>query len=296
MEKACSLMFQSTLTHSGKSLFTAAFCRIYSKMGYNVAPFKAQNLSLNSFVTANGREIAVAQAFQAMACNIEPAEMMNPILLKPKGGEKVQIILFGKPYQDMSFPDYRKYFAIKEGFPRIREALKDLLNRYDMVIIEGAGAPSEINLMKSDISNMRVAQIFDSPVLMIGDIDPGGVFAGLIGTLELLRYPEKKLIKGFIINKFRGDQKILEPGIKYLEKRTKKRVLGVVPYIEDLVLPAEDSITLNITRFNPQKRNTKKTNSNLDDVRKVWLQNLDKFCNIVGETIDFDYVDQLLGV
>ncbi|MFX0162122.1 MAG: cobyric acid synthase [Candidatus Hodarchaeota archaeon] len=296
MERACSLMFQSTLTHSGKSLFTAAFCRIYSKRGYNVVPFKAQNLSLNSFVTANGREIAVAQAFQAMACNIKPTEMMNPILLKPKGEGKVQVILFGKPYQDMSFIDYRKYFAIKEGLPRVREALKGLLDRYDIVIIEGAGTPSELNLMKTDISNMRVAEIADSPVLMIGDIDPGGVFAGLIGTFELLKYREKNLVKGFIINKFRGDQKILESGIKYLENRTKKRVLGVVPYLEDFFFPAEDSITLNITRSHTQKRNTEKTNVDLDNVRKVWLLNLDKFCNILGENIDFDYVDQLLGV
>ncbi len=296
MKKTCSIMFQSTLTHSGKSLFTAAFCRIYSKRGYSVTPFKAQNLSLNSFVTPNGREIAVAQAFQAMACNIEPTEMMNPILLKPKGGRKVQVILFGKPYRDMSFIEYRQSFAIKEGLPRVIEALEGLLDHYDIVIIEGAGVPSELNLMKTDISNMRVAEIANSPVLIIGDIDPGGMFAGLIGTFELLKKEWKKLVKGFIINKFRGDKKILEPAIKYLENRTKKKVLGVVPYLQDFIFPAEDSITLNITRPYPHKRSTEKTISDLENVRKVWLQNLDKFCNIVGKTICLDYMDKVIGV
>lgn len=237
-------MVQGTSSHCGKSLLVTAFCKIFRDAGYRIAPFKAQNMSLNSFVTENGEEIARAQALQALACGIEPTADMNPILLKPKGDMISQIVLHGKPYKDVSARDYYSEFALKEGIKRVESSLARLMADYDIVFIEGAGSPAEINLYDSDIANMRIAELASAPVLLVVDIDRGGAFASLVGTLELVKSEHKELVKGFIINKFRGQSTLLESGIVRLEQMTGKPVLGIVPYIQDLTLPDEDSMSL----------------------------------------------------
>ncbi|MGQ9468538.1 MAG: cobyric acid synthase [Nitrososphaerales archaeon] len=242
--KSKALMVQGTSSYCGKSLLVTAFCKIFKDTGYRVAPFKAQNMSLNSFVTENGEEIARAQAIQAFACGIEPTADMNPILLKPKGDMVSQIVLHGKPYKDISARDYYSEFALKEGIKSVKLSLSRLMADYDMIVIEGAGSPAEINLYEKDIANMRIAESINAPVLLIVDIDRGGAFASLVGTLELLKPEHRELVKGFIINKFRGQSILLEPGLKRLEKITGKPVLGIVPYIQDFMLPDEDSMSL----------------------------------------------------
>lgn len=243
-KKSEALMVQGTSSHCGKSLLVTAFCRIFKDAGYRVAPFKAQNMSLNSFVTEKGEEIARAQALQALACGIEPTADMNPILLKPKGDMTSQIVLHGKPYKDISARDYYSEFALKEGIKSVKDSLSRLMNDYDLIFIEGAGSPAEINLYDSDIANMRIAELANAPVLLAVDIDRGGAFASLVGTLDLLNFEHKELVKGFIINKFRGQSMLLEPGLRKLEQLTGKPVLGIVPYIQDLTLPDEDSVSL----------------------------------------------------
>ncbi|MEM2338666.1 MAG: cobyric acid synthase [Nitrososphaerales archaeon] len=268
MSKA--LMIQGTSSYCGKSLIVAALCKIFANLGYKVAPFKAQNMSLNSFVTKDNKEIARAQALQALAAGVEPLSDMNPILLKPKGDNICQIILHGKPYKDVRVGEYYK-FALNEGIKSIELSLKRLMSSYELVIIEGAGSPAEINLYDYDIANMKVAELINAPVLLIGDIDRGGVFASIVGTLKLLKPKHRALVKGLIINKFRGDRSILEPGLKKLEEITGKQVLGVIPYIHDLQLPSEDSISLE--EFN------KETNYTIDIVviRLPYISNFTDF-------------------
>ncbi|MCX8191880.1 MAG: cobyric acid synthase, partial [Nitrososphaerales archaeon] len=243
MNSCKALMVQGTSSYCGKSLIVAALCRIFFNLGYRVAPFKAQNMSLNSFVTKDGREIARAQALQALAAGIEPSCDMNPILLKPKRDDVCQIVLHGRPYRDVKASEYYR-FALNEGIESIKVSLKRLMSNYELIIIEGAGSPAEINLYHCDIANMRVAELANAQVLLVGDIDRGGVFASIVGTLQLLKPEHRALVKGLIINKFRGDRSILEPGLKELEEITGKRVLGVIPYIRDLHLPSEDSVSL----------------------------------------------------
>jgi adenosylcobyric acid synthase len=248
MKKPKALMFQGTSSYCGKSLIVTAFCRIFKELGYKVAPFKAQNMSLNSFVTKDGAEIARAQALQALAAGVEPTADMNPILIKPKGGLSSQIVLLGKPYMEIDSSNYYKNFALKYGIKEVKKALKRLMKNYDLILIEGAGSPVEINLQKYDIANMRIAEVSNAPVILIADIDRGGVFASIIGTLFLLKNKHRKRIKGFIINKFRGEISCLKPGLNYLKKITKKAVYGVVPYIDGLILPFEDSVSLDEKR------------------------------------------------
>lgn len=237
-------MVQGTSSHSGKSLLVTALCKIFADSGYIVAPFKAQNMSLNSYVTKDGREIARAQALQALAAGVEPTSDMNPILLKPKGNMTSQIVLNGKPLRDIGASGYYSEFAKKEGIRCVKESLQRLMANFDIVVIEGAGSPAEINLYDQDIANMRVADLVDAPVLLIADIDRGGVFASIVGTLRLLKPNHRARIKGLIINKFRGERRILEPGLQQLQRMTKKKIVGVLPYVEDLNLPSEDSVSL----------------------------------------------------
>jgi len=237
-------MVQGTSSYCGKSLMVAALCRILSNAGYRVAPFKAQNMSLNSFATSDGKEIARAQAVQALAARIEPTADMNPILLKPKGNMISQVVLNGKPYMDISASNYYSDFARRVGIRSIKKSLERLKTDFEIIVIEGAGSPAEINLYDSEIANMKVADIADAPVILVGDIDRGGVFASIIGTLELLKPEHRRRINGFVINKFRGDLTILKPGLAQLQKITEKPVLGVVPFIEGLQLPNEDSVVL----------------------------------------------------
>ncbi len=237
---AKTLMIQGTGSGVGKSLLTAAFCRYFYQAGYKVAPFKAQNMALNSFVTEQGDEMGRAQAYQAEACGLKPEIAMNPILLKPSGDNNSQVILMGKPSGSRNAKDY--YSQYKKHQQIVLSALQDLRSRYDLVIIEGAGSPAEINLKQTDLVNMFIAEKADAPVLLVGDIDRGGVFAWMKGTYDLLNKNEQERILGFIINKFRGDINLLQPGIKQFEEMVDKPVLGVVPYAKDLIIDEEDSI------------------------------------------------------
>ncbi len=237
-----SIMVVGTTSHAGKSLITTAICRIMSRRGWRVTPFKGQNMALNAYVTASGGEIGYAQAVQAWAAGVAPLVEMNPILLKPQGDMTSQVILKGKAVGKVSATDYyQDYFEI--GWQTIQECLQSLSTEFDAIVCEGAGSPAEINLKHRDLTNMRVAKHLNAPTLLVVDIDRGGAFAHVVGTLELLDPDERALIKGVLINKFRGQRSILEPGIKWLEERTGIPVVGVVPYIEQL-FPAEDSLDL----------------------------------------------------
>ena len=241
-DKARPIMLQGTSSHVGKSILTAALCRIFMEHGLRVAPFKAQNMALNSFVTIDGGEIGRAQAFQAEAAGIEPTVDMNPILLKPTSDMGSQVIVHGKVYGNMKAAEYHRFK--KEAARYVLESYRRLEEKNDLIIIEGAGSPAEINLRENDIANMGFAEMVDAPVILIGDIDRGGVFASLVGTMELLTASEKKRVKGFIINKFRGDFELLKPGLDFLENKTGLPVFGVVPYLEDINLPDEDGVVL----------------------------------------------------
>lgn len=239
---AKALMVQGTGSHVGKSLITTALCRIFYQDGFKVAPFKAQNMSLNSCATPDGREIGRAQAVQAEACGIAPTSDMNPVLLKPMGDSGCQVVLRGRPYMNLSA---KRYYDLKETlWKAVCESFERLRENYDVIVMEGAGSPAEVNLRENDIVNMRMAKHAEAPVLLIGDIDRGGVFAWIVGTLELLQDDERKLIKGILINKFRGDISLLRPGLKFLEERTGRPVVGVIPYINDLKVQEEDSVAL----------------------------------------------------
>ncbi len=240
MSKARCIMVQGTMSGAGKSLLCAALCRIFAQDGYRVAPFKSQNMALNSFVTRNGLEMGRAQVVQAQAAGIEPDVRMNPILLKPSSDVGSQVIVNGEVRGQMSAADY---FKMKRSLiPDIRRAYDSLAEEVDIIVIEGAGSPAEINLKSDDIVNMGLANLVDAPVLLAGDIDRGGVFAQLYGTVELLEPEERARIKGLIINKFRGDVEILRPGLGMLEEKTGLPVLGVVPYLK-VDIEDEDSLS-----------------------------------------------------
>lgn len=239
-----SLMIQGTSSNSGKSFLVAVLCKLLRDEGYRVAPFKSQNTSLNSYVTPDGREIARAQALQAFAAGVEPRVEMNPILVKPMGESRSQVIVNGKPLVDMEAGEYYRSFATTRGLEAVRKAYKKLSQDYEAIVIEGAGSPAEINLYDRDIANMKVAEIAGAPVILVADIDRGGVFASIYGTLELLKEKHRKMVKGVVINKFRGSIEILQPGIDKIQELTSKPVLGVLPYIHGLKLPLEDSVSL----------------------------------------------------
>ena len=231
MSKAKCIMVQGTMSGAGKSLLCAALCRIFAQDGYRVAPFKSQNMALNSFVTRDGLEMGRAQVVQAQAAGIEPDVRMNPILLKPSSDVGSQVIVNGEVRGQMSAA---AYFKMKRALiPEILSAYNSLAETVDIIVIEGAGSPAEINLKADDIVNMGLARLVDAPVLLAGDIDRGGVFAQLYGTVELLEPEERARIKGLVINKFRGDVEILRPGLAMLEEKTHLPVVGVVPSTAD---------------------------------------------------------------
>jgi adenosylcobyric acid synthase len=239
---AKTLMIQGTGSGVGKSVIVAALCRRFFKDGLRVAPFKAQNMSLNSFVTEDGGEMGRAQVFQAEACGLKPSVAMNPILLKPSSDNHSQIIVMGRPVANA---DAKNYYRNKETyFKEAISAFESLRQSFDLIVLEGAGSPAEINLKQHDIVNMRMAKLANAPVLIVGDIDRGGVFAWMKGTYDLLDTEEKNIVKGFLINKFRGDLDLLKPGLTQFEDLVHKPVLGVIPFDRELYVDEEDSVPL----------------------------------------------------
>ena len=270
------IMIQGTMSNAGKSLLAAGLCRIFKQDGYRVAPFKSQNMALNSFITKDGFEMGRAQVVQARAAGIEPSVYMNPILLKPVSDMGSQVIVNGKPVSNMPA---RKYFAYKKQLiPDIIHAFKKLEEQADIIVIEGAGSPAEINLKADDIVNMGLAKLVGAPVLLAGDIDRGGVFAQLLGTLMLLEPDEKELVKGLIINKFRGDKTILDPGIVMLEERGHVPVAGVIPYMK-VAIEEEDSLSEKLEQ----------SQKGLIDLAVIRLPRMSNYT-------DFDVFEQLSGV
>jgi len=249
--KTPAIMFQGTCSNAGKSVLTAALCRILLQDGLRVAPFKAQNMSLNSFVTREGGEMGRAQVVQAQAALLDPDVRMNPVLLKPSSDTGSQIIVMGKPVGNMTVNDYLAYKP--QAFAVVQTAYDSLASEYEVMVLEGAGSPAEVNLKAHDIVNMPMARYAEAKVLLVGDIDRGGVFASFVGTMEILDDWERELIAGFVVNRFRGQKSLLAEALDYMEKRTGKPVLGVVDYLANLGLPEEDSVNFKAGLFSPHR-------------------------------------------
>lgn len=281
-----SIMVVGTTSHAGKSLITAAICRLLVRQGYNVTPFKGQNMALNAYITADGKEMGHAQAVQAWAAKILPRVEMNPILLKPQGDMTSQVILMGTAVGRVQAADYyRDYFD--RGWAAITSCLDSLAKEFDCIVCEGAGSPAEINLKHRDLTNMRVASYLHANTVLVADIDRGGVFAHIVGTLELLEPAERALIKGFIINKFRGQRSLLESGITWLEERTGIPVIAVIPML-DQVFPAEDSLDL-------LERRSHKPNAEITIgvIKFPRIANFTDFDPLDGEpTVNLKYITQ----
>lgn len=294
--KSKAIMIQGTASSVGKSIVCTALCRIFTQDGYNVNPFKSQNMSSISYITQDGLEISISQAIQAQACRKMPTASMNPILLKPTTDRKSQVIISGKVYDSM---DANDYFSFK---PRLKEQIKniykELKSQSDIVVIEGAGSPAEINLKKEDFVNMGMAKIAKSPVILVGDIDRGGVFASLAGTMLLLDEEERKYVKGVIINKFRGSYELLEPGLKMLEDIINIPVIGVIPYFNHSI-EEEDSLK----GLNENKASIKEDNQTKGMKEKCihtddWMQDkekqYDELADMVRQNIDMNKIYYIL--
>jgi adenosylcobyric acid synthase len=265
-----ALLVAGTHSDAGKSLVTAGLCRWLMRQGITVAPFKAQNMALNSVVAKGGFEIGRAQAMQAAAAGIEPEVAMNPILIKPSGDGHSQVVVMGKPYTDVNA---RSYQGLKDELrPIVSEALAQLQARYDVVICEGAGSPAEINLRAADLVNMGLARTAGLPVLLVGDIDRGGVFASLLGTVAALDADDQSHLAGYVINKFRGDLSVLEPGLDMIKRLTGRPVFGVLPYAENLHLDAEDSLAIEKPRPDDDAQRAAGT-LDVAVVRLRWMSN-----------------------
>jgi adenosylcobyric acid synthase len=286
-----AIMVVGTTSHAGKSLLTAVICRLLARQGKRVTPFKGQNMALNAYVTSEGGEIGHAQAVQAWAAGIEPRIAMNPILLKPQGDMTSQVILKGKAVGQVGAADYyQQYF--QPGWQAICESLTELSQDFDWVVCEGAGSPAEINLKHRDLTNMRVAKHLNATTILVADIDRGGVFAHIVGTLELLEPEERDLIQGIVINKFRGQRSLLESGLTWLEERTGIPVLGVIPWLE-IALPAEDSLDL----FERRSRNHQ-ADLSIGVIRLPRIANFTDFDPLEAEpTVNLRYIQpqQFLG-
>ncbi len=284
------LMVQGTASHVGKSVLVAALCRIFRQDGFRVAPFKAQNMSNNSYVTRDGGEIGRAQAVQAEAAGVEARVEMNPVLLKPEADHIAQVVVMGRPLLSARVKDY---FALKaQLWESVRTSLDTLRNEFDIVVIEGAGSPAEINLKATEIVNMRVARYADAPVLLCGDIDRGGVFAALVGTLQLLEPEERALVKALIINKFRGDISLLTDGVTWLENYTGIPVAGVVPHFRDIHIPEEDAVALDLPA-----RETTQAVLDIAVVQLPHISNFDDFDPLAREPgVSLRYVDSVAAL
>lgn len=248
------VMIQGTASDVGKSLIATALCRLFSNEGVKVAPFKSQNMANNSYITLDGLEIGLAQGIQAEAARTDATVWMNPILLKPQSSMNSEIILLGKRVETVSGSGYRESFY-ETGIGVIEKALGQLRKDYEVLILEGAGSPVEMNLKRKELVNMKVAQMADVPVFLVSDIDRGGIFASLIGTLELLTKEERSRVKGIIINKFRGDPSLFQDGVKWIEDKTGIPVLGVLPYIHNHMIEREDSTDIPISKLNQAQQN-----------------------------------------
>lgn len=270
------IMIQGTMSNAGKSLFAAALCRIFSQDGYRCVPFKSQNMALNSFITREGLEMGRAQVMQAEAAGVEPSVLMNPVLLKPTTDRGSQVIVNGEIYGNLSATEY--FRERKRFIPDIMNAYNRLSSENDIIIIEGAGSPVELNLLKDDIVNMGMARLAESPVLLVGDIDRGGVFAQLLGTLSLFENKERDMVKGLIVNKFRGDRSLFSDGVKILEQRGGKPVVGVIPYV-NIDIDDEDSLS-------------EKIKSGCDGLIDIAVIKLPRISNFT----DFDVFRQYNGV
>ena len=281
---AKNIMIQGTMSNAGKSLLAAGLCRVFRQDGLRAAPFKSQNMALNSFITKGGFEMGRAQVVQAEAAGIEPDVRMNPILLKPTTDVGSQIIVNGRPIGNMRAMEY--YRRKREFIPAVMEAYNSLAAEYDVIVIEGAGSPAEINLKQEDIVNMGLAKLVDAPVLLVGDIDRGGVFAQLYGTVALLEEDERRRVKGTVINKFRGDRRILEPGLEMLEKLCGVPVAGVVPYLH-VDIDDEDSISERFTREHAKK---------LIDIAVIRLPRIPNFTDLAPferfENVSVRYIER----
>ena len=268
-----SLMIQGTASGVGKTTLVAALCRIFSDKGYNVTPFKSQNMSNFGYATPNF-EISRAQVIQAIAARCKIESDLNPIMLKPLGNYYSTVYLNGKRYKKMHAKDYYSNFVNTKGIKAATDSLFRLQNNYDLVILEGAGSPAEINLQKYDIANMRIAQKAKASVLLVSDIDKGGSFASLAGTMALIEKKYQKLIKGFVLNKFRGDIDVLKPGFRKIKQLTKIPVLGTIPMFK-LNLPEEDSLNVKAKEITWTKNNISKIDKELDKLAKIVKNNLD---------------------
>lgn len=282
MAKAKLIMVQGTSSGSGKSTIAIGLCRLFSDKGYRVAPFKAQNMSSNFFTTAGGAKMAQVQAIQAVAARKEPDPKMNPILLKPLGEYRSMVFLNGRFYSEMHAKEYYEKFVMQQGFSHALKALDSLRSENDIVVIEGAGSPSEINIAKYDIANMLLAQKVGAPVIIVADIERGGCFASIVGTMQLLKPAHRSLVKGFLINKFRGDITLLAPAIKEVQKMTKKRVVGVIPKIE-FNLPEEDSLVGSMA-------------GRVEIPREAWNWQIDLVAKAIKESTDMERISEVVGL
>jgi adenosylcobyric acid synthase len=280
--RAKLIMVQGTTSGAGKSTIVIGLCRLFSDRGYKVAPFKAQNMSSNFFTTARGSKMALVQAIQAVAARKEPDSWMNPILLKPLGDYRSTVLLNGRFYSEMYAKEYYERFVMQQGFPIVLKALNNLKSENDLIIIEGAGSPSEINIAKYDIANMLLAREVKAPVIIVADIERGGCFASIVGTMQLLKPIHRKMVKGFLINKFRGDITLLAQAIKEVQKMTKKRILGIIPKIE-FNLPEEDSL---IGRMADK----------VEVPQESWNWQIDLVAKAIKGSIDMERVSKVVGL
>lgn len=276
------IMVQGATSSAGKSLLCTGLCRYFYKKGLKVFPFKSQNMSRNAFVDEDGHKIATAQVQQAFACNRKPDVKMNPVLLIPKTDVGSTVVLFGEEFKDMKAREYFEYK--KELLPIIEKTFSEIESGNDIVVVEGAGSPAEINLRENDIVNMGLAELVDLPVILVADIDRGGVFASLYGTVMLLSENERKRIKGLVINKFRGDKTLLDSGIEQIEKLTGIPVIGTIPYVK-LNIPDEDSL---VDYDKP---------ANHGGVTREELEiEFDKLMNAIAENMDMKFVEEIAGL
>lgn len=276
------IMIQGTSSGAGKSTIAVGLCRLFSDRGYKVAPFKAQNMSSNFFTTLAGSKMALVQAIQAVAARKEPDPRMNPILLKPLGEYRSMVFLNGRFYSEMYAREYYEKFVIQQGLTMVLRALDSLRSENDIIVIEGAGSPSEINIAKYDIANMLLAQEVTAPVIIVADIERGGCFASIVGTAQLLKPLHRALVKGFLINKFRGDVTLLAPAIKEVQKMTKKRILGIIPKIE-FNLPEEDSLVGSVV-------------GKAEIPREAWDWQIDLIAKAMKENIDMTRMSKVVGL